>query len=542
MCRELESYIPNPFDTISKAEFLKTRLFLLDRDTFLPLVEKFFTHDVRNELFMCPRMTYKTHLMKVFFAYCLILFKEVWGEHIATIYMRDAHKAAKGFLSELKYDLEYKEGLRIFDCHLLVDEAEEWSSATLNWSGKRDPSITTSGVRMAQTGTHPCLIAMDDLVNDGNYKSPTKIQLAWDAIGQFDGTMGPGHVRLVVGTPFTKNDCYARIRKMNAEMKEKYVECLREGDLKGAKANKPLWHEFIRAVHNPDGSDFFPALLTEKFLEEKKRILEMRGEIKLYASWYLMTPTIEGEELFLPEYKQWGDFIYNAYPRPQLQRIEEGVAGAPFPVNVYMRVDPSITSKETSHKHGIVVMATDADFNKYVLYARGLRQVPSEVVDELSRVVLRYVPPLVTIEAEMNNPAVSSGLQRFIDANKLNVKIDMPKGGVTRTAKKIRIGGLQPWYRTLTVWWQRGQACVDLQNEYDLWPDMADGHADVLDAHAGIIEEARPYDGNPLKVEARAYLRQLESLMEEVTEEEEWGDLVYKWQETKRRTIKTGIR
>src|SRR6266700_5543621 len=137
---------------------------------------------------------------------------------------------------------------------------------------------------------------------------------------------------------------------MNAEMKEKYIECLRVGDLKGAKLNKPLWHEFIKAVYNQDGTYFFPALLTEKFLEEKKRILEMRGEIKLFASWYLMTPTIEGEELFLQEYKQWGDFVYNAYPSPQLQRIEDGVAGAPFPVNIYMRIDPSITSKESSHK------------------------------------------------------------------------------------------------------------------------------------------------------------------------------------------------
>lgn len=542
MCRELENYIPNPFDTISKAEFIKTRPFLLDRETFLPLVEKFFTHKLRNELFMCPRSTYKTHLQKVFIAYCLILFKEVWGEHISTLYMRDNHKAAKGLLSELKFDLEHEEGLKIFDCHMLVDEADEWSSGTINWSGKRDPSVTTAGVTMWQTGTHPCLIIMDDLVNDGNWKSPQKGQRAWDAIGQFDGTMGPGHVRIVVGTPFTKNDCYARIRKMNEESRQAQKECEAAGDLKGVTANAPLWHEFIRSVNGPGGEDFFPALLTADFLAEKKRVLEKRGEIKLYASWYLMTPTVEGEELFLAEYKQWGDYVYQSSPSPSLRIVEDGIAGEPFPVNVYMRVDPSITSKQSSHKHGIVVLATDAEFNKYVLYAKGLRCVPSDVVAELSRVVARFHPPKCIVEAEMNNPEVTAGLQRFIDANKLNTSIEMPRGGATRISKSIRISGLEPWYRSRSVFWQRGPACVDLQNEYDIWPDVADGHADVLDAHAGIVEDARPYEGDETLYSERNYLRQLEAMMQETTEEEEFGDLVHKWGEIKRKVLKTGIR
>ena len=542
MCRELEDFcIPNPFDTISKAQFLKTVPFLLDRETFLPLVDKFFTHELRNELYMCPRSTYKTHMQKVFIVYCLLLFKEVWGEHISTIYMRDAHRAAKGLLSEIKYDLEHEEGLQIFDCHMLVDESEEWSAGTINWSGKRDPSVTTSGVTMARTGTHPALIIMDDLVNDGNWNSPQKIQRSWNAIGQFDGTMGPGSVRIVVGTPFTKNDCYARIRKMNAESREAQKACLEADDMKGVKENRPLWREFIRSVHNPDGSDFFPALLTPEFLAEKKRVLEKRGEGKLYASWYLMSPVIEGEELFRPEYVQWGDFIYNAYPRPQLQRIENGETLPPFPVNIYMRVDPSITAKATSHKHGIVVMATDADFNKYVLYARGLRAVPSDVVTELSRVVSRFNPPICVIEAEMNNPEVTAGLQRHIDANKLNTRIEMPRVGATRIKKEIRIAGLEPWYRSRTVFWQRGQSCVDLKSEYDLWPDVADGHADVLDAHAGLTEQAEAYNGDPLASERRNYMRQLENWAAETTELEEFGDMAMTWIK-QRRAPKTGVR
>ena len=253
MCRELEEFIPNPFDTISKAQFLKTVPFLLDRETFLPLVDKFFTHEMRNELYMCPRNTYKTHLQKVFIVYCLLLFKEVWGEHISTLYMRDAHQAAKGLLAEIKFDLEHLEALQIFDCHMLVDEAEEWSAGTINWSGKRDPSVKTAGVTMGQTGTHPCLIIMDDLVNDNNWNSPQKIDRAWKAIHQFDGTMGPGSVRIVVGTPFTKNDCYARIRKMNAQAREAQQKCLEVDGMAGVRENRPLWHEFIRSMqHSPD--------------------------------------------------------------------------------------------------------------------------------------------------------------------------------------------------------------------------------------------------------------------------------------------------
>lgn len=542
MCRELENYIPNPFDTVTKAEFLKTRPFLLDRETFLPLVEKFFTPKIRNELFMSPRYTFKSTLMKVFIAYCLLLFKEVWGEDISTIYMRDVSQAAQGILAELKFDLENCETLKLFDCHMLVDEADEWAKGRINWSGKRDPSVATAGVTMTQTGTHPCLIIMDDLVNDGNWKSPQKIQRAWDAIGQFDGTMGPGSVRIVTGTPFTKNDCYARIRKMNDDARKKQLECEAANDFKGVTENAPFWHEYIRSVHNPDGSDYFPALLNEAFLAEKKRIMDASGRGKLYASWYLMSPSVEGEELFLAEYKQWGDYVYQSSPSPSLRIVEDGVAGEPFPVNVYMRVDPSITSKQSSHKHGVVVMATDADFNKYVLYTKGLRCVPSDVVAELSRVVARFHPPECIVEAEMNNPEVTAGLQRFIDASKLNTLIKMPRSGVTRTAFSIRVGGLEPWYRSRTVFWQRGQACVDLQSEYDIWPDIADGHADVLAAHAGLLEDARPYVGDETLYSERNYLRQLEAQMTELTEEDEFGDLVKKWGATKQRIIKTGIR
>jgi hypothetical protein len=543
MCRELEEYIPNPFNTVTKAEFLKTQEFLLDRETFLPLVDKFFTLKIRNELYMAPRGTYKTTLFKTFLVYVLLLFREVWGTDVSTLYMRDVHKDAKGLLGEIKADLARGAELQeYFQTGGLEDEADEWSSGTVNWSGNRDPSITTAGVTMGRTGTHPCLIILDDMVNDNNYGSPLKIGRAWNAIGQFEGTMAAGQVRIVGGTPFTKNDCYARIRKMNAEARENQKKCEETEDWKGYAKAAPVWHEFIRPAHNTDGTLFFPALQTEEFLEEKKRSMDAAGLSKLFASWFLMSPTVEGEELFLPEYKQWGDYIYNAYPRPQLQIVTEGNAGEPFPVNIYMRVDPALTAKTGSHKHGICVMATDRDFNKYVLFTAALREVPSKIVSELSRIVDKFRPPLVIIEAEMNNPAVTAGLQKFISDNKLAVTIDMPKKGATRVPKPIRIGSLQPWYRARTVFWQRGQACAALQSEYDLWPDVADGHADALDAHAGMVEMAEAYEGDEMVMEGRAYRMQLEAMMAEVTEEEEFGSLVQQWAQSKRSSIKTGVR
>jgi hypothetical protein len=81
-----------------------------------------------------------------------------------------------------------------------------------------------------------------------------------------------------------------------------------------------------------------------------------------------------------------------------------------------------------------------------------------------------------------------------------------------------------------------------LQHDYDLWPDVADGHADALDAHAGMVGVAEAYEGDLMLLEGRAYMRQLEALMEETTESEEFGDLVHQWAQSKRSSIKTGVR
>ena len=63
-----------------------------------------------------------------------------------------------------------------------------------------------------------------------------------------------------------------------------------------------------------------------------------------------------------------------------------------------------------------------------------------------------------------------------------------------------------------------------------------------LDAHAGIIEDARPYEGDALASEARSYLRQLEMLMQETTEEEEFEGIAHNWVEARKHAIRTGIR
>lgn len=543
MCGVLQKYVPNPFDAHGKrgADVANRVTWHLDRETLQPAFDEFFTLDTRSLLYMAPRHSYKSSIMKAFLVYVLLLFRYVFHEEISTLYMRDSHQAAKEMLEEIKGDLQTCTPL-LETFEDLSEEAHIWSSTTVNWSGKRDPSIGTAGVSMGRTGTHPIIIIMDDLVNDKNYTSPKKLANAWGAIIQFDGVMGPGAVRMVVGTPFTKNDCYAKIRKMNDEARARQQECRNNGDWKGYGENKPLWDEYIRAAWNQDGSMFFPDLLSEEYLEKKKRSLEEHGMGKLYSSWFLMTPTVEGEELFLPEYKQWGDFIYRAKPYPQLSRVDEyGTIGPAFPVNIYMRVDPAVVSKTGSHKHGVVVMATDADFNKYVLWGKSYRKTPAEVTKDLCELIARFEPPAVEFEREQCDPGMVSRVTEFIQEHTLDVRVNPIERGVTRGEKGLRIRALQPWYYTRTVWWQRGRACEDLQKEFDIYPDIEDGHADVLDAHSGLVLIAEPYKGDPHAEESNRYLRNLEALMEEVTEEEEFGDIARNW--TKRvRRARTGAR
>ena len=542
MCDELQSCVPNPFDSGTLDEALATANFPLSVEVGKALLKSFWTLDIRNELYMCPRGAFKTSLVKAFLLYCLLLFREMYGLEISTLYMRDSHQAAKEFLGEMKDD--------ITRCPILLElfgdlkeEADVWSSSQINWSGQRDASVSTAGAKMGRTGTHPRLIICDDLVNDNNYTSPLKLSNAWGAITQFQGTMGPGSVRLVVGTPFTKNDCYAKLRKLNADARIKQRELQEKGEWQAAKEARPLWKEFIRSAWCEDGSLFFPDMISEEFLRMKKRSLEEEGRQKMYSSWFLMTPTVEGEELFLPEYEQWGTFFYQALPKPEIRVADAfGTLGPPIPVNTYMRVDPALTAKSGSHKHGVVVMCTDADNNKYVLFAKGYRLAPSQVSIELCKIIHRFLPPVVIIENEMSDAGMVARLMEYIKDNNLAVKINPSDIGATRTNKALRIRALQPWYFQRKVWWQRGGAVDDLKAQYEIWPDIEDGHADVLDAHAGMVGWAVPYTGDPMREEKLSHQKRLEYLMKEVTEEEEFGDLVYKWASNTPRTTKTGVR
>src|SRR4030088_400223 len=88
MCDELQSCVPNPFDSGTLDEALATANFPLSVEVGKALLKSFCTLDIRNELYMCPRGAFKTSLVKAFLLYCFLLFREMSCSEISSLCLR----------------------------------------------------------------------------------------------------------------------------------------------------------------------------------------------------------------------------------------------------------------------------------------------------------------------------------------------------------------------------------------------------------------------------------------------------------------------
>jgi len=136
---------------------------------------------------------------------------------------------------------------------------------------------------------------------------------------------------------------------------------------------------YIRGAYNPDGSLYFPELLSEEKLEELR---SLQGSY-IFSSFYLNDPVDEESSLIKrSQLKYWGD----------------GDANLPRTLNIFAVCDPAVSQAVRADESSIVIVGVDAENNWWVLETRSGKWKTDELIEQLFAVKKQWNPQTMTIE------------------------------------------------------------------------------------------------------------------------------------------------
>jgi hypothetical protein len=119
------------------------------------------------------------------------------------------YKLAKRLLKKVKKEVEVNPSLQ---CIFPGKNVEGWANESL--TGKNGAEITLSSYRTSNRGPHPTYIILDDFLDrSALYSKEARSKFSEVFWGEIMSMIIPGGGVYVVGTPFTKDDLYAEIKK-----------------------------------------------------------------------------------------------------------------------------------------------------------------------------------------------------------------------------------------------------------------------------------------------------------------------------------------
>lgn len=299
------------------------------------------------------------------------------------------------------------------------------------------PTWATTGIEKEQTSQHYDLIVADDLVARENVGTPEqreKVHLYYKDL--FD-LLEPGGTIVVIGTRWHQDDLYAKI--------------LEEGG----------WDCFIRTAYQPDGSPTFP----EKFsLDHLSSLRAVKGPYE-FSAQYLNNPIDESASDFK---RAWLKFYEPA---------------SAHPASLYLTVDPALSLSRDADYSGLVVAGMFADRVIRVVDAIHKRLVPSELVEEIFKLVEKWRLRRIGIETFAFQKTLKYEIQRQQRERGVFFSIDElgrrnSGHGEPLLSKEARIRRLQPYFEQGLV-----EVRPDMQDLLDELLAFPRGrHDDLIDA------------------------------------------------------------
>jgi hypothetical protein len=442
-----------------------------------------------KELYLAPRKTYKTSLVVAFIIYCILR-----NPNIRIGLGRATAQLARGLLFEVKQKLKYPVILEIFGD--LSKDAPIWSADQIVVNTRtrafHEPTVDTFGLGSSLTGQHLDLIFGDDFVNENNYLSDAAKQAGRTTIQSMFPVLETHGSIVLSGTRWAANDLYGWVMDNDDALEQAAADGWTEGKPDPTTARQ--WRTYIRGAYTVSGDLFFPASITEKFLEQQRASLET----KLFASWYLNQPFEEGLKVFTSIPQREFDYFHSPFP---IVVYEDKQQVANIPVFVTMTIDPALMSNPTNDQMGVTILGCDADDCWWVLHSEGFRKLPSE---QAARVLylIRYYQPKVVVQESAGADAeftarLSLGIKELNDGLEDHKHIKLVGYSALRDeqrgkrGKAQRIESLEPRFREGKIYLRRGTT-GDLYRQLNAWPDVPNNLDDVIDSLAMQRVVAKP--------------------------------------------------
>lgn len=413
-------------------------------------------------LLLLPRGTFKSSVVTVSFALQMILNEP----NVRILLDSETFSKSKAFLREIQDHLvanhKYRE---VFKAIHGMYPFEKKSTAKL-WTDSeiilpcrsrplKEPTISCAGIDVTKNGMHYDLIICDDLHSEKNVTNKEQILQVIDHYKLAFSLLDPGKPMIVIGTRWHELDLYGHII-----------------DFEGQDFNI-----LKKSAYNPDGSLFFPQILSEEALEKIRR----RQGASIFSKQYLNEPVSDENATFKREY-----FSRVAW---------EQVKGRP--INWYWLVDPSYTDPRNSGQYSdyaaFVLAGMDYQRDLYVRHIIRQKMTYSDIINMMftlnSDIRFRDLHNPKWMLEVIGTKSLSYELSN--EQRRRNTWLNVQEIKSRQQSKEERIRGLAPFYESRHIY--HIIECPQLDElEIELIQFPTGRHDDIIDCLANVLEIASP--------------------------------------------------
>ena len=323
-------------------------------------------------------------------------------------------------------------------------ETDTWSQDELiirqRTSNLVAPTLMAGGIQKTLTSQHFDLIIADDIVVPDNCQTKEQREKVYEFYLSLFDLLEPNGRIVVIGTRYHQDDLYARILEENSQHRN--------------------WSVFVRSCYNADGSVLFPEKFSLAQLEDIKK-----KSFYHFSTQYLNNPIDPENADFKTE---------------QIKYYEPTSAN---PASLYLTVDPAISLDRNADYSAFVVAGMFNNRRIRVVDALHKRVIPSELVDEIFKLVAKWRLHRVGIETFAFQKTLKYDIQRQQRERGIFFSIDElgkrhSGRGEQILSKEARIRRLQPYFEQGLV--EIRSDMQDLKDELLAFPRGK--HDDLIDA------------------------------------------------------------
>ena len=413
-------------------------------------------------LLLMPRGTFKSSVVTIGFTLQFIL-----NEPNARILIdSETFGKSKAFLREILDHLVNNEKYReVFKAihgvypYTKKSEMKLWTDSEVILPcrnvPKKEPTFSCAGIDVTKNGMHYDLIIADDLHSEKNVTNKEQIQQVIDHYKLAFSLLDPGKPMIIIGTRWDYSDLYQHIIDFEAE------------DFNILK----------KSAYNPDGSLFFPEVLSEEELDKIRR----RQGTGIFSKQYLNEPVSDENATFKRDQivrKPWAE-------------VENR------PMNWYLSVDPSYFDPRGTTSYGdfaaLVLVGMDYQKDLYIRHIVRQKMSYSELINKMFEIYTSKqfsdIKNMRILLETIGTKSLSYELAN--EQRRRNTWLPVQEIKSRATNKEERIRGLAPFYEYGHIF--HIQECSQIDElEYELLHFPTGRHDDVVDALATVLEVASP--------------------------------------------------